>query len=434
MTNYKRNHMICWKSIFQSLLIVSVLHFSSMAQPNKDLLAFGVTGSIEKTPVNKNPLNLLNNKSVQHFLLSISNAPMPAKYPLQKARQEGISIESLVDAGIIVFRNDSCFLNFTLLNEQDLVLIHKVSSAKAKSLAQLILNDSTFYKVLLQNADYPLHLQKEALFVLIGCFSLDWDGLTLTEKIGMRTSASLNQYGDKYRLWGKQNVANLPTKYLYWGSHNDYLNDIVYTSFGEHDSASRYALPDMKWKYRIAFGKNYYPKELVSEYQSISDMFFDTVFYNAGKLLLSLFNKPLTLQQMKTQSTFTGLSETINFLTSLKYIKLDSVSNKYYLNIPVFTKNHLQMTQTVRKHTAKILENWLNENYALIKDQLSGLSSKRHGLDYDIVFTEVYHFLFGYVNKILSESGFFVNPALPDRFHKGYVPVVWDSGLINDEY
>lgn len=419
---------------FIIILAIAFLHHSSVAQKNAELISFGVTGSIEKTPDEKNPVRLLKNKHIQQFLLRLSKSPLPLKVFTHKTNQKGIEMNRLIEAGLVVMRNDTCFLNFTLLNERDLSLLHQVSNRYAKSLTALILRDSVFYNSLLKNEKYPPHLQKEALFILIGCFALDWDGLTITDKMGYRTAASENLYGDRYLLWGKVNSSKNSIRGLYWGSHNDYLSDVVFTSFGDHYTNPRYALPDMKWKYKIEYNNNHFPTEMKSSFQDMANVYFDSEFDNAGKIMFSLYSNPLSQQEITEQFSFTGLSQALKFFTAARYIRIDSSTNKYHLAIPVFTESHGQMISALRLHIKEKVQAWLNVNYASIRSELETLSCMQHGIDYKIAFTEVWHFLFGYTNKFLCEAGFFVNPESPDRFHSGYVPVIWHSNVYKDEF
>ncbi|MBN8663630.1 MAG: hypothetical protein J0L83_03600 [Chitinophagales bacterium] len=417
---------------FILILAIAFVNYSSVAQKNAELLSFGVTGSIEKTPDEKNPLRLLKNRQIQLFLLTLSKSPLTLNKALSNTKSQGIEIKNLVDAGLITVRNDTCFLNFTLLNERDLSLLHQVSNRYAKSLTALILRDSVFYDSLLKNEKYPPHLQKDALFILIGCFALDWDGLTITDKMGYRTAASENLYGDRYLLWGKVNSSKNSIRGLYWGSHNDYLNDVVFTSFGDHYTNPRYALPDMKWKYKIDYNNNHFPTEMKSSFQDMANVYFDSAFYNAGKIMFCLYSNPLSQQEITEQFSFTGLSQALKFFTSVRYVRIDSSTNKYHLAIPVFTESNGQMISALRLHIKHKLQAWLNSNYASIKSDLKTLSCMQHGIDYKIAFTEVWHFLFGYTNKFLCEAGFFVNPESPERFHKGYMPVIWHSEVYKE--
>ena len=53
-----------------------------------------------------------------------------------------------------------------------------------------------------------------------------------------------------------------------------------------------------------------------------------------------------------------------------------------------------------------IMSEWLRSNYLPMEKELSGLSPMHNGLPFSLVFSEVWHYTFGFATKSLAESHF----------------------------
>ena len=72
---------------------------------------------------------------------------------------------------------------------------------------------------------------------------------------------------------------------------------------------------------------------------------------------------------------------------------------------------------------------WHEANYARIRQALSDLTPIRNGVPFERVYTEIWHFVFGFANRTLVQEGFFANPYAESRRYQGFIPVVWDARL-----
>ena len=121
-------------------------------------------------------------------------------------------------------------------------------------------------------------------------------------------------------------------------------------------------------------------------------------------------------------------ARTLRLLEAMYYIEEND--GEYIARIPVFTsKNDEKMTQEVRALGQQIISNWLAVNYDDIKGDLMDLSAVKAGVDYDIVFVQVWHELFAWANYHLVQSGYLYDPYGPNAEFVSFVPFVWEKSM-----
>ncbi len=94
------------------------------------------------------------------------------------------------------------------------------------------------------------------------------------------------------------------------------------------------------------------------------------------------------------------------------------------------TERDKAMVDYVLKLSRTIMTEWLQKNYPEMKAELAQLSPMRNGVPFSLVFSEVWHYEFGFATKSLAESGFYANPRAPGNRYEGYVPLVWEPSVL----
>jgi hypothetical protein len=87
------------------------------------------------------------------------------------------------------------------------------------------------------------------------------------------------------------------------------------------------------------------------------------------------------------------------------------------------------MISAVRAEARTITRQWLRRNARQLRADLSGLSSVQAGVPYELMFTEIWHYLFGSVNAQLSATGFISDTYAEGAAWRGFVPFAWSSSL-----
>jgi len=92
------------------------------------------------------------------------------------------------------------------------------------------------------------------LFAALGCFVLDWLELKILEEEGMLIKCKPQPGNRNYVLFARERIDSKISMKLYdkmyWGSHSDTIDDLVFTSFG--DLGIRYAFPDIVWNLKAS--------------------------------------------------------------------------------------------------------------------------------------------------------------------------------------
>jgi hypothetical protein len=118
------------------------------------------------------------------------------------------------------------------------------------------------------------------------------------------------------------------------------------------------------------------------------------------------------------------------YLVDIQVLTKDE--NQYIAALPVLGQSDLEMVNKARQLSWDIMKAWLTENYASIEAELKGLPAVSQGVPFEVMFTEVWHYIFGLTNRDLVAAGFFQDPYGQDRLHKGYMPSIWSKSLYDD--
>jgi len=368
--------------------------------------------------------SVMGNVEVQRLLLEIAEEPRDREYLESKLQGTQIAIEDLLDLSLVHAKDNLYTISFLIFSSKDLFRMREITEFHARMLANAILNrrmeieeDVKAYQ--LSGVD-----PHAVLYIIIGCFSLDWDGLALTEKKRYWTSPSLFR-----RIFPKTIVyawqpAELSKKKFYKGSHNTKYGKSVLTSFGDHEIQPRHAFPDVLWQQDI------YPDTLklrMNEILGLSSK--KTVGKQVASLMTVLRNGSMNQAEL---AEAVGTSEDqIKKITDIlvDFLYINEIQGKYSARIPVLTSRDSLTVKKIRRIGMEELEHWLEFGYPQLQKELSELAPFRNGVPQSELFYEIWHDIFGAANRIIVESGLFADPYSDDFGAKGIIPVVFDNSL-----
>jgi len=118
----------------------------------------------------------------------------------------------------------------------------------------------------------------------------------------------------------------------------------------------------------------------------------------------------------------------LRLLVAVGYLR--ESDHRYSVGVPILTERDKPLADAALELSRNIMKDWLERNYGSMKDQLSGLSPMRNGVPFALVFSEVWHYDFGFATKSLAESGFYANPRAGGNRYEAYVPLVWASSVL----
>lgn len=391
-------------------------------------LSVGVTGS---TPANdrKNPTMILAEADVQNLILEVAEEPRTRAYVEKAVEGRFFTVEDMVDAGLLREENGRLVINFNLLTVEDQQSILAAAEKWGRDLAGAFLAGRGKLEALV--ASHPQrHVPKEnVLFIVLGCFSLDWDGLELTEKLGYRAGPQRTIDGQSFTPWAKEEGAGISLRGLYWGSHNQTASRATFTTFGDHVALPRFGLPDMLWSTRNAFSRFEDRREWQAAGGRLVSAYLEDALDDAARLMFALRTDGHDLETLQEETGIARekLEPLIALLEMAGYVaRRDALFESTAL---VLSSEDEAMIRALLRQGREIITEWHEKNYEHLEENLQNLTPLRFGVPYPTVYTEVWHFVFGVANRSLVEEGLFADPYGDDRPIKGFFPAVWANEL-----
>ncbi len=414
----RRESLAALCALFAWLLAVPVL-----AQGPPPLLTFGVTGS-----ESGNYTSVMSHPEVQRLLLDIAKEPREKEYIDSALAGSGISLSDLESLGLVQQHNNRYVIHFTLFTQEDLKKIRSVSEKAAESLAAELMAHRSEIEAAL--AQYPLRTvdRRSVAYILLGCFSLDWDGLDLTAAKDYRSQAVKQPNGDQYVPWAEER-GELTLRAIYWGSHNSGDSEVLLTSFGDHFSVPREAFPDLSGRMGARLRHLEVSPELAPKLSAAGQTALAGMQHKVGLMMLALRDGEKTQAELASAAAANPKeAETIvALLTELEYVRQEG--GRYHAVIPVLSERDRNMAQDVRRIGWKVMDRWLASHYESVKADLNDITPLRSGVTYADSFTQIWHYIFGMTNQKLVEAGLFEDPYGSLRKRKGFIPCVWSPAL-----
>jgi hypothetical protein len=389
-------------------------------------LQVGVTGSTPQEPT-RNPTFILGTAHVQQLVLEIAEQPRNRAYLDEAIAGMPFTVEDMVAVGLLREQQGLYWIDFNLLTVDDQVTILDLSEELGRSLAESVLEQEAKFAALAAAHAQPHVDAGQFLFMVLGCFSLDWDGLELTETKGYRAGAQRTLDGESFTPWAKERGAEISLEGLFWGSHSQAVEQFTFTTFGDHHSLPRFGLPDLFWSSRDAFSRY---ADLPAERRAAAAMlsaYMPDALNDIARVMAAVRTDDRTRAELQE---LTGIAEErleriVALLEAADYVFAEGEAIQG--RALVLTAKDAEVVREAVTLGREIMIAWHDANYATIQDRLSGLTPIRNGVPFERVYTEVWHFIFGLANRTLVEKGFFADPY--ERGHRGFLPAIWKNGI-----
>ncbi len=404
-----------------------------MTQTEK-LLSFGITGSVNPvTPLNRNPSYLLSILDIQKLLIKTAHEPQNAAAIQKALARTDVTLEDLVETGLLKQAGDGYRISFILFLKEDLEIIKSIAGELGEDLADAYIQQTGAFTNILARSSNPHNMIHDLAYILIGCFSLDWDGLQITSELGYRVEAQPTERGDRYIAWAEERQYEA-VREIYWGSHNDYYPECVLTSFGDHCALPRATFPDLAWRIEHSIYDLNFPAEIEHRLVQAFSPFVSDFSEQAGEIMLSLAEGDRTLEDLSGSlgETPDEILAKVELLIALNWIAGET-TNGYRPIIPVIPLSDVDMVKEVLTRSGNLLVDWLPKHIDELRDRLSEVTPLKYGLRFGDIFSQVWHYLFGLANRHMVQAGFFADPYSPDRLFKGFIPAVWHPDVIPEE-
>jgi len=395
----------------------------TQSQQEESLLTFAVVGDEGRSGYS----SVMRQIAVQKLLLDIAQAPKARQFLDAALKDSGVSRQALESLGLVRRENDLYLIAFSLFTKEDVRKLRAVAERATDSLVEGLLARRSEIEALLRH--HPSRDSQALAYIVLGCYSLDWDGLTLTADRGYRSNPHVAAGGGEFIPWAEER-GDLSLKGMYWGSHNDYEDDYCFTTFGDHFSLPRYGFPDLVWMWELpSHTASLAPRHLKSAVERNTERMVGAMMRQVGQIMFSLRDgdKPLIeladLVGMDAQDTGSLLA----LLGKLGYVQQHGEA--LHAEVPVLSEGDAAMVGQLRRIGWEVMGDWLSGQYDDMKAELSSLTPMRYGVPYANVFPQVWHYLFGTANRYLVDAGLFADPYAQSRPYQGYIPAVWHRSL-----
>ncbi|SPE28607.1 hypothetical protein SBA3_1460016 [Candidatus Sulfopaludibacter sp. SbA3] len=357
-------------------MLIALLFSSSLAWCQADrILNYYVVGSAscKGGPCWK----MLAHVEVQSALLAVAKEPQTAAELVRLLGNSGTTVADLEALRLVQRQGDRYRISFSLLPAEDVLRSHAVAEPYARSLADAVLSRRHEIESALTAYRVPGVDMKDVAFIVLGCFSLDWDGLTITKAKGYRTDKGATR-PDGYYVPLASERTDQPFQSFSFSS-SDYQGDYGVVYFSDGGAPDRYLLS--QWR----------------------DVKRATAL---GSMLLGLRD---------------GKAPAADAEALLAHQLVRKTGDRYEVSLPVLSR--------LRQIGREVMVSWLTANYAKLQADLAGMAPMRAGVPYTEVFNQTWHDVFGRANAMLVEAGLFADPYGATHTWHGYTPAVYVRSL-----
>lgn len=246
---------------------------------------------------------------------------------------------------------------------------------------------------------------EKVLFAAVGAYALDLSGLEALEGEGVVACMGRERPGGRrYALFARERWEGLEALIdgLYWGMHSTRIGSYVYVTFGDH-AGRRYAFPDLIGvlsgaAVRGLEGRG--PPELVEAVPSYLLSLHEELLDRVGDFLMSLNHGPAPAEGLKPA--------VLRLLIYMGYVKAEG--NAVTLNVPAFRQEDQDAVAEIVRLVTPMATAIFREHRDALLERLRNMTPLKHGASTAEVMTEVWHWVFGKVNRELARRGLLYNP------------------------
>jgi predicted transcriptional regulator len=387
-----------------------------------------------------NPFKVARQEHAPEILYLLNREPLTAE---ELSKKMSVSVETvsrvlqdLARINAVLERGGRWHVSFPIFTREDLRLLHERARKPALKLAEEIMGMRSKIEELLSKLPCARQVEvgKIALAV-VGCHVLDWRALELLNERGLSLCGRKLQPGNRmYVLLGREEGAEegLIDK-MYWGSHSSTFGRFTFVSFGDH-TGYRYAFPDAAWSISAAALKSLerrLPDWYCDKVAEASRLLLELSMVEIGNALLTLCEEgPMSVESLGERA---GMGKkqaeaSVKLLADMKYVRLEG--GRVALNYPVFTVEDREVIEEVWRMLSAIVEEAACGYFESLRSELAELTPIRRGFDPREIYTDIWHWVFGWANRIMAERGFFYDPPREREGEARYIAWVEEAGAL----
>lgn len=403
--------------------------FVAPALAENDLLTTSITGSISASGLD-DPQYVLSFVSIQKLMLDATKGPVSERRIRKALEGTPVTIETLLNLGMLKRDGRRYRLAYLVLTRSDQEAIYAVARRYGESLADAIISHADEFNALFTQYDRQ-DLRDALAFVTISGFSLNWNGLGLASELGYRVTPRKWPNGDRYLFFSRENGVSFDDKGHYLGSNSAPTSPGVFSTFGDGPSQPRIdGLPDVLIE-PAEEGLDLLSNrpEVFAAARGNFIIYLLEALNDESRIIMATADGPIPREALAKAANVdpAKFDAALGLLTATGYL----VESKkgYRPGVVVLDADDADMLSGIVELSRTIMTAWLKENYDPIKGDLEGLDILDADVPYELVFSEIWHDLFGFSTKRLAEKGFTLDPYADETKFRGFEPAVWSAEL-----
>lgn len=407
----------------------------------------GYIGSLPPAQIDR-AKTYFNRPEVRQLLAALESGPVSIVQAENLLSSTPTQLQDLLRLRLVREEGAVVHIDFPYFTARDMHAIHAAAAQYVPSLvAEYKASQSRLDGIL--NA-YPVASvsRKRLAFVLIAGMSLNWDALDFLRERRYRRIKPIRGAGWQYSFWASEELADYSYLGFYWGSSTfpaGTLNltpplDFAFSSFGDTSSDPRMNLPDL-----LALSPDQMSPPVRGAAERLGlrddnelDMGLKNVVglfraRDLGAILFAMRHGATGTQQICGTLPVENIhdcSAELGLLLATGYVN-GPRDGKYELSVPVFDASDKPMLDAALTLSRGVIAHWLKQNYTPIRQALSNLTAARQGLSYQVMFSQIWHELFGLATRELAAEGVVENPRAIGVIWQGSIPAVWSTAAFH---
>jgi hypothetical protein len=379
-----------------------------------------------------NPFSVVTQKRAPEVLSLLNEHPMSLNrisslLKLNKAQASHL-LKDLIRIRTVKEESGIYGVTFAIFTRKDLFILQRATHPMASLMTDSIASRANEIMSLARNLSSAEQVGRDKLlFAALGCFVLDWLGLKILEEEGILIKSKPQPGNRNYVLFARERIDPKTSMKLYdrmyWGSHSDTIDDLVFTSFGDH-SGIRYAFPDIIWNLKaspkIAQKFHKMPVWVSEKISTLTESLSKRFLKDIGFLLFKIKNaRSISEEDLELESEKRGTLDLANLLVDMNYVTRKK--GTFRLNYPVFATKDKMVIEQLGNLIFPLFTEIIKQNDADLRRALRNISPLKNKVAFEEVLNEAWHWTFAQTNRILADRGFFYKPPRKRRGEGRYM-------------
>jgi hypothetical protein len=385
--------------------------------------------------------------AVRALLLELEPGPQPSARVEAALAGSGTSTEDLIRTHLLRRDGDRLAIDFAYFSRADMSRIHAVVDRRAVTLAQAYVARRAELDRLFARYDAHAVPRGDLAFVVLVGVSLNWDGLALTLERGWRAPRWVEAGAARYGFWASSDAPGRSYEGYYWGSSSFPAGpynfepspvDFTFSSFGDPYSDPRMSFPDLFYLPPVeltpevaARVKRIGLRSETLQGVSVEGVLGFSFARPTASILFALREGPKserTLAHALAEQDAERLPAILALLQQARCVRRTN-HNRFELTSPVLDRRDERLLRDALALSRQIMSEWLTEIYDSIRSEIGPLTIERHGLSYEVAFTQIWHELFGATTRELARSGVVSDPRAAGAASPGSISLLWRMSL-----